>query len=283
MRLLKSILDFYIRSSLHVAVCFVALFMVFHFWNFKKIEISILLLLFCGVLIGYNLIKYAILILKKEHFRFKISILILTSLALIIAVYLVINDNLWTVLMALLASSYSLLYAFPLFKHRNWRQIPIIKLVTVAVSWIILICLLPLQSTYVVFAYAYGCDVAPVVDTVYFLYFIDVLQLFLLIIALCIPFEIKDLKYDSVVLKTLPQLVGTYNSKILGVLICVLYVVIEFIQFGFSTDMNFMITYFILTLTAIAIWFSDKVKSDYYASFFVEAIPVLWLGFYWVF
>ncbi|WP_146250794.1 UbiA prenyltransferase family protein [Nonlabens dokdonensis] len=221
--------------------------------------------------------------MKKEHFRFKISILILTSLALIIAVYLVINDNLWTVLMALLASSYSLLYAFPLFKHRNWRQIPIIKLVTVAVSWIILICLLPLQSTYVVFAYAYGCDVAPVVDTVYFLYFIDVLQLFLLIIALCIPFEIKDLKYDSVVLKTLPQLVGTYNSKILGVLICVLYVVIEFIQFGFSTDMNFMITYFILTLTAIAIWFSDKVKSDYYASFFVEAIPVLWLGFYWVF
>lgn len=282
MRFLKSILDFYIRSSLHVAVCFVALFVVFNYWNLNTIDVSIIGLIFCGVLIGYNLIKYAILVLKKESFRFKNRILILTSLASLIAIYLVINDNLWTVLMVLLAFSCSLLYAFPLFKHRNWRQIPIIKLITVAVSWIILICLIPLKSSYVDFAYAYGCDVTPVIDSVFYLYIIDMFQLFILIIALCIPFEIRDLKYDAVSLKTLPQLIGVLNTKIIGISICVIYIVIEYVQFGFLIDHEFLINYFIVVLVATAIWFSDKFKSDYYASFFVEAIPILWLGLYYL-
>ena len=282
MRFLKSILDFYIRSSLHVAVCFVALFVVFNYWNFNTIDVSIIGLIFCGVLIGYNLIKYAILVLKKESFRFKNRILILTSLASLIAIYLVINDNLWTVLMVLLAFSCSLLYAFPLFKHRNWRQIPIIKLITVAVSWIILICLIPLKSSYVDFAYAYGCDVTPVIDSVFYLYIIDMFQLFILIIALCIPFEIRDLKYDAVSLKTLPQLIGVLNTKIIGISICVIYIVIEYVQFGFLIDHEFLINYFLVVLVATAIWLSDKFKSDYYASFFVEAIPILWLGLYYL-
>ncbi|WP_438962134.1 hypothetical protein [Nonlabens sp.] len=202
------------------------------------------------------------------------------SLALLIAIYLLAHDNWWTALMALMASSCSLLYAFPLFKYRNWRQIPIIKLLTVAISWVILIGLLPLKSNYVEFAYAYSCDVAPVVSSGSILYILDLFQLFLLIIALCVPFEIRDLKYDSVSLKTLPQLIGVLNTKILGISICVIYVVIEYLQFGFLIDHEFLINYFILFLVATSIWFSDKFKSDYYASFFVEAIPVLWLGLY---
>ncbi|GAK93343.1 hypothetical protein JCM19298_2062 [Nonlabens ulvanivorans] len=32
-----------------------------------------------------------------------------------------------------------------------------------------------------------------------------------------------------------------------------------------------------VAITGVAIWFSDKFKSDHYASLFVEAIPLLWL------
>ncbi|QJP35728.1 hypothetical protein F0365_15620 [Nonlabens sp. Ci31] len=278
MRLLKSILEFYIRSSFHVAFCFVALFLVFHFWNFSKLDGAMLLLIFCGVVIGYNIIKYAALLLERKDFRFKTTIITSTAIASGIAAYLIIKDSLWTVVMVSLASAFSVFYAFPLIRHHNLRQIPIIKLVLVALSWIIIICFLPLKSVYVNFEYSYDSLAFPITDSVKWLYAIDIIQLFVLIIALCIPFEIRDLQYDSPQLKTLPQMIGIHRTKLLGVVLCVIYLVIEIIQFGFTTNIIAISTYLLVPLIAVFIWFSDVFKSDYYTSFFVEAIPVFWLG-----
>jgi len=278
MRLLKSILEFYIRSSFHVAFCFVALFLVFHFWNFSKLDGAMLLLIFCGVVIGYNIIKYAALLLERKDFRFKTTIITSTAIASGIAAYLIIKDSLWTVVMVSLASAFSVFYAFPLIRHHNLRQIPIIKLVLVALSWIIIICFLPLKSVYVNFEYSYDSLAFPITDSVKWLYALDIIQLFVLIIALCIPFEIRDLQYDSPQLKTLPQMIGIHRTKLLGVVLCVIYLVIEIIQFGFTTNIIAISTYLLVPLIAVFIWFSDVFKSDYYTSFFVEAIPVFWLG-----
>jgi len=278
MRLLKSILEFYIRSSFHVAFCFVALFLVFHFWNFSKLDGAMLLLIFCGVVIGYNIIKYAALLLEQKDFRFKTTIITSTAIASGIAAYLIIKDSLWTVVMVSLASAFSVFYAFPLIRHHNLRQIPIIKLVLVALSWIIIICFLPLKSVYVNFEYSYDSLAFPITDSVKWLYALDIIQLFVLIIALCIPFEIRDLQYDSPQLKTLPQMIGIHRTKLLGVVLCVIYLVIEIIQFGFTTNIIAISTYLLVPLIAVFIWFSDVFKSDYYTSFFVEAIPVFWLG-----
>jgi len=261
-----------------VAFCFVALFLVFHFWNFSKLDGAMLLLIFCGVVIGYNIIKYAALLLERKDFRFKTTIITSTAIASGIAAYLIIKDSLWTVVMVSLASAFSVFYAFPLIRHHNLRQIPIIKLVLVALSWIIIICFLPLKSVYVNFEYSYDSLAFPITDSVKWLYAIDIIQLFVLIIALCIPFEIRDLQYDSPQLKTLPQMIGIHRTKLLGVVLCVIYLVIEIIQFGFTTNIIAISTYLLVPLIAVFIWFSDVFKSDYYTSFFVEAIPVFWLG-----
>ncbi|MFT4839492.1 MAG: hypothetical protein ACJAWA_000400 [Nonlabens sp.] len=274
----QTLLDFYIRSSFHVAFCFVALFLVFHFRNFLKLDDAMLLLIFCGVVIGYNIIKYAALLLERKDFRFKTAIITITAIASGIAVYLIIVDSLWTAVMVFIASAFSLFYAFPLIRHHNLRQVPIIKLVLVAISWVIIICFLPLKSVYVNFVYTYDSLSSPITDSVKWLYALDIVQLLLLIIALCIPFEIRDLQYDSPQLKTLPQLIGIHRTKLLGVSLCIIYLVMEIIQFGFATNIWAVSTYIVVPLIAVSIWFSDVFKSDYYASFFVEAIPVLWLG-----
>jgi hypothetical protein len=278
MKWFQTLLDFYIRSSFHVAFCFVALFLAFHFWNFVKLNDAMLLLIFCGVVIGYNIIKYAALLLERKEFRFKTAIISITAIASVIAAYLIITDSLWTAGMVSLASAFSVFYAFPLIRHHNLRQVPIFKLVLVAISWIIIICLLPLKSVYADFEYSHDSMASPITDSVKWLYAIDIVQLFLLIIALCIPFEIRDLQYDAPQLKTLPQLIGIHRTKLLGVALCVVYLVMEIVQFGFATNIMAVSTYLIVPLIALCILFSDVFKSDYYASFFVEAIPVLWLG-----
>jgi len=261
-----------------VAFCFVALFLAFHFQNFLKLENAMLLLLFCGVVIGYNIIKYAALLLEQKEFRFKTAIISITAIASGIAAYLIIRDSLWTAAMVACASAFSIFYAFPLIRHHNLRQVPIFKLVLVAISWIIIICFLPLKSVYADFEYSYDPLASPMTNSAQWLYAIDIAQLFLLIIALCIPFEIRDLQYDAPQLKTLPQLIGIQRTKLLGVALCVVYLVMEIVQFGFATNIMAISTYVIVPLIALCIWFSDVFKSDYYASFFVEAIPILWLG-----
>lgn len=278
MKVLKTLLDFYIRSSLHVAVCFVALFLVVHFQNFLWLDFSMLLLVFCGVIIGYNIIKYAALVINQRSFKFKIPILILTGSASVTALYLVFMDTFWTIITVVIASLFSILYAFPLIKYRNLRQVPIFKLVLVSLSWVMIIGMLPLKTNYVDFQYSYDCTATTIATNFKFLYAIDMFQLFLLIIALCIPFEIRDLKYDSLLLKTLPQLIGVHLSKCLGIVICIIYVIIEVVQYGLLTSAIAISTYLMMFITALLIWCSDYFKSYYYASFLVEAVPILWLG-----
>jgi hypothetical protein len=105
-------------------------------------------------------------------------------------------------------------------------------------------------------------------------------QLVLFVLALCIPFEIRDLKYDEITLRTLPQLVGIKTAKIIGLLLLLHIPLLEFLEENTSTFLGVEVLV-IITITGMAIWFSDQFKTDYYASFFVEAIPVLWLFLLW--
>jgi hypothetical protein len=277
MKWLKTLLDFYIRSSLHVAICFVALFIVSNFWNSLSMDLSILVLLFCGVVIGYNLIKYGSLVVHGITFKYRFWILSISSIAGVIAFYLVWNDSIGAQIVVVAAGLLGILYAFPLLRHRNMRQLPVIKLIMVALSWTIMIYLLPYFSNYIEYGYSYSCDALPITSDWRLLMGIDMIQLFLLVIALCIPFEIRDLKYDAPQLRTIPQMIGTLNSKMLGLALCVVYIVIELLQYGWLDDIASLSTYIVISITALSIWFADKIKTDYYASFFVEGIPLLWL------
>jgi len=189
MRLLKTVLDFYLRSSLHVAVCFVALLRIVKAYGVFYFKPELYVLAFCLIVVSYNLY-----------------------------------------------SDYAIKRTITCSWHRP--------------DWI--------------------------------LYLLRSIQLISFVFALCIPFEIRDLKYDSFKVKTLPQVIGIKNTKRLGY---TLVSVLLFIQFLIYTQTNLLELDIILTFIVLgmAIYFSDKFKSDYYASFFVEAIPLLWLGMYWVF
>lgn len=279
MSLLKSILDFYIRSSLHVAVCFVALFKVVSIIATIWIPNSVFLIAFCAIVIGYNLIKYSHLLRKGVTFKFKYPIAFLTTACLFMSFYYLIKENHKVWILLVIVSLISFFYSFPLKNNRTLRHFPSLKLFSVVLCWMLLLFALPSFSSFS--ALAILTDSSDFNNQVYLT---RMLSVFLFVYALCIPFEIRDLRYDDIHLQTLPQKIGVNKTKILGIVLLIFSLIVyEFGDFHpyFNPELNIDFAFIIIVIiTAIAIWFSDKFKSDYYASFFVEAIPVLWLGLY---
>lgn len=103
---------------------------------------------------------------------------------------------------------------------------------------------------------------------------------FVLISALMIPFEIYDSQYDDKSLNTLPQKYGIETAKRVGYWLLLLFVLLEVLNF--SMENNLKIQYLVIDIIiaiviAIAIYFSSIKRNQYYTSFWVESIPILWL------
>lgn len=292
MKLLKSILDFYIRSSLHVAVCFVGLAMVFTETAYATMEsLQFNLLQFCLVVSSYNFIKYFDLILKHKNFRFKSSIIGVSLVSGISSVILLIPELPFIFPFIISTLFLVILYTFPLVFKRNFRSFKIVKIPIISACWTILI------------ASFFGCsylvelrEVIPSGVTICFsnisafvnldstiLYLL--LSIFFFVQALCIPFEIRDMKYDQPNSDNLAIFLGVNRIKILGYVFLILSFVFYNIYWNWSlflVSTNGMREVVLFTITGLSIYFSDKFKSDYYSSFFVEAIPLLWLGLYYL-
>ena len=109
---------------------------------------------------------------------------------------------------------------------------------------------------------------------------VETAQRFFFVLALLIPFEIRDLKYDDPELRTLPQRFGVWWTKMIGVLFVLLFYVLT----SFKDDVLEVeiIVKTLLFFGLIVLMFSfGKNQSRYFASFWVEAIPIAWY-FLWV-
>lgn len=282
MRLLKIIRDFYIRSSLHVAICFVALAIVYNGTHGLYVPIHYYIFLFCCAIAGYNLIKYGFIWLKKPlGFNFFLKLLSLMATVVALAMLIKLEIGKYALILLMIITAINMLYVLPIWKGHGLRYSPFFKLFSVSIVWAILIIAIPQ------FLYYETTPVTYLIDDYRLHFFVSnyvelhTLKIFVLVIALCIPFEIRDLKYDEEQLQTLPQVLGVQVSKYIGLCLCGLYLLLLFFQNFKIEDIQYSEIIMII-ITGVAIWFSDKFKSDYYASFFVEAIPLIWLVMYCV-
>jgi hypothetical protein len=101
---------------------------------------------------------------------------------------------------------------------------------------------------------------------------IHFIQRFLLLTSLLIPFEIMDSFQDPISLRTLPQKFGINKTKLLGMLLLIPFMVLEFLKTNSS-----LVSMFIGLVTVIFIHFSSKQRNKYYTNFWVESVPIFWL------
>ena len=141
------------------------------------------------------------------------------------------------------------------------RQIAGLKIYVIALVWTFTTVILPL----------YNSNQNLNVDVL-----LTSIQRFIFIIILMLPFEIRDLNYDSLKLATIPQKIGVKNTKIIGVFLLMIFFLLEYFKDEVSNN-SIMTTLVITFFTLLSVVFSSKKQSKYYSAFWVESLPVLWL------
>jgi len=273
MHFIKKILDFYIFSNIHVAIAGFCLTEI-TLYEFGGLNSLTSIFVALSIVISYNFIRFFEIKYKRMEwfrswfFNHKKSLLVLSFLSALLLIQIVFFSSFnVSALMVLFPFAFmTLFYVIPLFKigkiEFSFRNFPAIKIISIAISWAGITVFFPLYEA------GYKFD-----GIVY----LEFLQRFLFLIAIIIPFDIRDVYIDSKSLKTLPQLLGVLNSKILGYVLLVAFIILEFLKKLYTVE-SILVLLSISTITALFLGFSTPRRKRYYASFWVEAIPIVWFG-----
>ncbi|WP_336065228.1 hypothetical protein [Mesoflavibacter sp. CH_XMU1404-2] len=270
MKIAKQLLGFYINSSIHVALSVYALSWITLLIFDLPYDENILYFNFYATITGYNFVKY--FGIAKWHHRSLarwlkvIQVFSFFSFMLMVFYAFKLEAKVLFILAGLGVVTF--LYAIPFLPKRmyldeqqNLRQISGLKVHIIAAVWAFTTVVLPILNNY-----------HELTTKVW----ITVLQNFVFVLALMIPFEIRDLKFDSIKLATIPQQIGVKKTKILGVLLLLIFLGLNFFKEEIITHFLYkeVIMTFILMLFVL---FSSKKRNKYYTSFWVEALPIFWL------
>lgn len=270
MRILKHILDFYINASIHVALSVYALTWITLLEFGVSYDESVLYFNFFGTITGYNFVKY--FGLAKFHHRSLanwLKVIQLFSLICFVALgYYAFQLETKTWVYILVLGTITFFYAVPFLPRKifvdsnhNLRQISGLKIYVIALVWSAVTVLLPIVDN----------DLIVSADVL-----ITVFQRFVLVLVLMIPFEIRDLRYDSLKLSTIPQRIGLNRTKLIGVILLMLFFVSEFMK-DETNQTRAILMGVVMSITLLFIIFSKENQGKYYSAFWVEGLPVLWL------
>ncbi len=264
MKKLVSIFNFYIKSSLHLSVCVISLIIITCLRFDLDFSYALFVCVFCATIVVYNFIKYASTLpyyfFTKNAPIKKIQILSFVSgFFLFISVFF-LNSN--TRLLGSVLFLFCLTYVIPFNRSSiNIRNYSKIKIFIVAFCWAGSTVLMPFSEGVIV----------NLSDTTWLF-----IQRFIFIFVYTLPFEIRDLQYDSIKLKTIPQVIGINKTKILAYLLLIIFCIMGF--FIESNESKFLLSDIIIAfITAIFIFNTKVNQSKYYTSFLIEGLPIYWL------
>ena len=214
-------------------------------------------------ILGYNFVKYVPLVITGRFDQHR-EVIWFSAISLVINAYyfLQLDFENWLILAPFILLTF--LYVFPLSgTSKNLRMLPGLKIFIIATVWTGITYLAPLFY----------------LKTLPDYWAMESAKRFMLLLILMIPFEIRDMNGDVADLKTLPQQVGVKTSKHIGYLLTMLFCGVSFgqhIQYGTFYQPELLISLLLFLMLA----YTKKKQHRYYCSFWVEAIPILYLGLY---
>jgi hypothetical protein len=250
MQILKRLLDFYIQSSIHVGLAVLCLVHITVFSNDLVKHSFYPSCVFFGTIAGYNFLKYFQVFTKNNFYSKKFSGILGISLVAVVGFfYFLFLLNTKVQIHILISGLFVLLY--PFLRKFGWLKLFLVSFVV----------------TYITVFIPFQTDKYSISEL-----YLNVLQRFLIIISLLIPFEIMDSKTDDKSLDTLPQKFGIDSTKLFGTLLVIPFIILQFLKLQPS--------YIVLPIgiiTVLLINFTTLERSKYYTSFWVESVPIFWL------
>jgi hypothetical protein len=270
MTILNRIFNFYLNASIHVALAVYALTWITLIQFELEYDENVLYFVFFATITGYNFVKY--FGVAKFHHRSLAGwlkvIQVFSFVAFIAMSYYAFQLEIKTLLCLSLFGLITFLYAIPLIpmhyfrdSQKNLREIGGLKVYVIALVWTFTTVLLPLIDN----------EITLNTDVV-----ITSAQRLVFVIVLMLPFEIRDLNYDSLKLATIPQKIGIKKTKIIGVFLLMVFFLLEYFK-DELTGNKILSVLIILFLTLLSVIFSNKNQSKYYSAFWVESLPIIWL------
>lgn len=263
MQVLKQLLNFYINSSIHVALAAYALMRVTEKYTDLPYNEALDYFVFFSTITAYNYIKYAGI--AKWHHRSltdslrRIQVFSVFCFAATLYYASLLSEKLFYCLIPFVVVT--LAYETPFLRKKkiNLRNVVAVKIIVLVVVWSGVTVLLPLVDKGLEFS---GTSMLLFFQRAFFL------------MALTIPFDIRDIKFDDDSLKTIPQLFGVNNAKKLSFVLLLASLVIEFVVSP-TQEIKYVFL-FIVFLSILMVMRASAKQSKYYSSFWLEGIPILW-------
>jgi hypothetical protein len=228
-------------------------------------DIHLVLFVFFTTIASYNFIKYGVeaekyILVSSAYHRFiQFFSFIAAGLAAYHANYL--SVMVWLVLgvLALLVCLYSL----PVLPQvKKLRNLGIVKILLIGFVW---------GGTTVILPYL------AVKDHLTRDVHVEAIQRLVLVLVLMLPFEIRDMTFDNPNLRTIAQRYGIVRTKIVGGIAGLGFFLLTFAKGDFSTE-ELLEKAMVFLVLLMVLWRTKKVQSPYFASFWVEGIPIVWLA-----
>ncbi len=251
-----------VRSNLWVAFC--AFLLSIQQLIFFSENYYISFFVFFSVLVSYNfqrlytLYKFPFLV-QFNRWKWisenKKIIYSLGTLSLMICLVLFFIFNWKCKLTIIFTSTIAFFYVLiPRLLPNGFRAIPFLKAGFVALSWALVMVLLPYFSAESKFQTNVLLHVA---------------EMFLFIYSITQPFDIRDLEVDKKTnIKTLPMIIGNKNSNLLCLFTLLLSLVISFFIYEKVYFIGIALS---AVYTTFLIIFSTPRKGEFYYSFFLES------------
>jgi hypothetical protein len=260
----KRLFRFYINGSIHVAFAVVSLYLVSTQTLNIFVNWYLFGFLFFSTIVCYNFVKYGVeaekyLIVAKPSHR-PIQIFSFFAFGLCLICLFNLQPVIWGYIFFL--TLISALYAIPFLPNsKNLRSLGGLKIFLIALIWT--------GFTYILALIDNAVQVS--LEVV-----IHGIRRFLLVLVLILPFEIRDLKYDDRALRTLPQRYGVLQTKRMGFVLVLIYWCLGFLTTTTSVE-NVVFDIALTSLLLLTIYKTKEEQTSYYASFWVEGIPMLML------
>ena len=257
--MITKLFRFYILSSTHVAFAVLSLSYLTHLHFDISWQTDLFAFIFFATVGTYNFISYYASSYIKSSLNTPILVFSLMSF---LGMGLSATElTFQTLLVAFLLGMMCLIYVLPSNRFfGGLRKLPFLKSFIVSSCWASVVVILPLLN--------YQIELDRVACLTW-------LQMALWTFSTMIPFEIRDVYNDSESMKTIPQVFGVRGAKMIGSLMLFGVVILSYFLLLQFYDM--IPTLIASTLALVCLWKSTVNQSTYYASFWVEALPMVWL------
>ena len=272
MHSIVKILDFLVASNVYVSLGVVSLTLLS--LDIRQIEHpNLLWFVFFATLFVYNFIRLVNIhsissssetLRHQIIYRFRRFFWFVCIISASIGFYffLTISQSIFLPIVGL--GLVSVIYGLPIYKNGSHlfrlRDVPGLKIFLIAFVW------------------SYVTEGLPALINDEPLYYLALLERFLFVFAITIPFDIRDVNYDASHLATIPQYFGINTAKFMGLLAIFTSELILFYRFFFNNDLNLtgaIAIYITYEFSFLLIYRCHLYSKERYFTICVEGMSIL--------